>query len=57
MTKLDQMLVDYRSKWVNLVLKKSFSRRDVAKFSDHSPNTISLWVKNYQEKGLEGLLN
>lgn len=30
MTKLDQMLVDYRLKWVNLVLNKGLSRRDVA---------------------------
>jgi len=57
MTKLDQMLVDYRLKWVNLVLEKGFSRREVARFSDHSPNTISYWVRNYQLKGLEGLLN
>jgi transposase/transcriptional regulator with XRE-family HTH domain len=57
MTKLDKMLANYRLKWVNLVLEKGFSRREVAKFSDHSPNTISLWVKKYQLKGIEGLLN
>jgi len=58
MTKeLNHMLANYRLKWVNLVLEKGFSRREVARFSDHSPNTISYWVKNYQQKGLEGLLN
>ena len=51
------MLANYRLKWVNLVLEKGLSRREVARLSDHSPNTISLWVKNYQLKGLEGLLN
>lgn len=51
------MLANYRLKWVNLVLNKALSRRFVAGLSEHSPNTISLWVKNYQERGLEGLLN
>lgn len=56
MTKLNQMLVDYRLKWVSLVLEKGLSRRGVARLSDHSPNTISLWVRNYIENGPEGLL-
>lgn len=51
------MLANYRLKWVNLVLKKGLSRREVARLSDHSPNTISYWVRNYQLRGLEGLLN
>lgn len=55
--KLNLMLANYQLKWVNLVLEKGLSRRGVARLSDHSPNTISLWVKRYQEKGLKGLLN
>ncbi len=57
MTKLEKMLVDYRLKWVNLVLEKGLSRRTTARLSDHSPNTISLWVKKYLEAGPEGLLD
>jgi transposase len=57
MTKLEKMLVDYRLKWVNLVLKKGFSRRTTARLSDHSFNTISLWVKKYLEAGPEGLID
>ena len=55
--KLNTMLAHYRLKWVKLVLEKGFSRREVARLSDHSPNTISLWVKRYSEKGFEGLLD
>jgi transposase-like protein len=55
--KLNLMLANYKLKWVNLVLEKGLSRREVARLSDHSPNTISYWVRNYQLRGLEGLLN
>jgi transposase-like protein len=54
---LNLMLANYKLKWVNLVLQKGLSRREVARLSDHSPNTISYWVRNYQLRGLEGLLN
>ena len=54
---LNLMLANYKLKWVNLVLEKGLSRREVASLSDHSPNTISYWVKNYQLRGLDGLLN
>jgi transposase-like protein len=54
---LNLMLANYKLKWVNLVLEKGLSRREVARLSDHSPNTISYWVKNYQLRGLKGLFN
>ena len=54
---LNLMLANDKLKWVNLVLEKGLSRREVARLSDHSPNTISYWLGNYQLKRLEGLFN
>jgi transposase-like protein len=47
----------FRERAFKEILEKGPSRREVARLSDHSPNAISYWVRNYQLKGLEGLLN
>jgi hypothetical protein len=56
MTKeLNLMLANYRLKWVNLVLEKGLSRREVPRLSDRSARcAMHVWVSISSERSCTG---